>query len=603
MTARVRWTDWFLSLPLLRLALWVTIVTIVFPGWLTQPHQLMEYMDDHQHHALDLVGYKSFVQFHQIPLWNPWWCGGTVGLAEPESTFLAPDFLLKLAFGVARGRHLAPILGIVMGLEGMFRLCRKFDASTLGAVFGATVYATQIGLITFVHEGALNLQMGFELIPWVLYCFYEGEESVPHRLLGGFFTAWIFLCAGTYPTPFLVLVLFLLTLLATGEALGGPRPRTWIKPWKSLVTIGFVSLLLSAIKLFPLISFLRQFKRVWNPVESHTPQLMFTELSTNYPWLLVVAFLGLLFLDRAAARFVGLAAFFFLLSMGDFDPRSPYHLLKQLPLLSQLRAPERYTVLVILFLSVAASRGWSRVEDAFPILLERIRVAFRVGPGVPRRPAGVLVSGLMVGASLLTAVGLLYPRARNQVLERVITADSLFLFEAPLSLEQPFRQMRGNRRDIHLFNKADGGSLRCILGIPIPQSPALRADLPQEEFPLDPSAATVRRLRWTPNAIDLQVDASRETLVVINQNWNRRFRASVGKVVNHQGLLAVQVPPGSHRLEIRFVDRLFQVSAVVSALTFGLLLVYAGIVLAQRLRVWVARARALPAITSYGEGA
>ncbi len=113
-------------------------------------------------------------------------------------------------------------------------------------------------------------------------------------------------------------------------------------------------------------------------------------------------------------------------------------------------------------------------------------------------------------------------------------------------------------------------------GIPVPQSPLLRADLAHEEYPLDPSLATVRRVRWTPNEITLEVDARRPTRVLINQNHDRHWRSSVGVVVSHQGLLAVDVPAGRNTVVVKFVDRALQLSLLASALTLlALLAMYA----------------------------
>jgi hypothetical protein len=135
--------------------------------------------------------------------------------------------------------------------------------------------------------------------------------------------------------------------------------------------------------------------------------------------------------------------------------------------------------------------------------------------------------------------------------------------------EQEFRQHRGNRRDGQIYPALNAGDLACITGIPIPQSRLLRGDLPQEEYPLDPALATVRRVRWTPNEITLEVNAQRATRVLINQNWHKLWRADGGAVVSHQGLLAVDVPAGRRTLVVRYVDRPMQVGIVLSLLALS----------------------------------
>lgn len=581
-----RWTDTLLSFVTVRLALWVALARYVVPGWLDHPWNLLEYMDDHQHHGLDVVGRLTYLKYHQFPLWNPYWCGGTAGIGEPEAIYLSPDFLLRaLFYGVERGRHLILLFGFVLAMEGMYRLARKFEASAIASAYVAMLWPTQAFLVTAVQNGAHNFLIGFALIPWALLAFYEGLDSVPWRVFGGFIVAWILLCAGTYPTPYTLFALFLCALGVTAAAWARGQKREWRKPWFTLVTMGVVSFGLSAPKLFPLLGFLGSNKRTWLAVETNSAGAMFTELSNRYPWLLVAAFVALLFLDRWAAFFVGLAALFFTVSLGDFDPLAPYHLIHKLPLLGQLRQPERYQTLTILFLSVAAARGLTLLEDAAPALLQRL-----YGRDPAPRPLRALA--VLAGAGLLGFV--LYPRAKTAALDGMVAEGSLFVFEAPRKLDQPFRQARGNRRDIHAFNDAGLGSLYCIVGIPVPQSPALRADLPAEEYPLDPSKAKVTRLEWTPNWIDLQVEASEPTRVLVNQNWHKHFRSTVGKVANHEGLLAIDVPAGNHKLRIAYVDRGFQVGLVLASVTILALLAYAGWYLKRRVSHLISRYRALP---------
>src|SRR6185436_7223057 len=177
------------------------------------------------------------LRWHELPQWNPYWCGGTVGVSAPEDGSMAPDFLLRLLFGVSIGRRLTILLLVVMGMEGMYWLCRQIDSSAFASVFAAVVYAHTDKFVGFIHDGWVNF-LGFELIPWAVLCLLKGQESRPWRLLGGFFVGWIVLAAGTYPAPFTVLTLTLLTIVLSLRELYGGAPRAWLKPWISYATIG-----------------------------------------------------------------------------------------------------------------------------------------------------------------------------------------------------------------------------------------------------------------------------------------------------------------------------------------------------------------------------
>jgi hypothetical protein len=603
----IRWPDRVVSIMALRLVLWVTVATFTHAGILSDPFRVAEWMDDHQFYSWETSDRTTLLHYHQLPAWNPFWCGGTVGIAAPEDPFLGPDFLLRLLFGVPHGRRLAIVLLVVLGFEGMYRLCRRLDSSAVGAAFAALVYGTCDRFVSFIHDGWVNF-MGFELIPFVLYFLVDGtlgltdgtaaranETTTPAerserirraRLLGGFFVAWIVLSAGTYPTPYAMIsvgyVTAALSIYGFFRARGGALEEEeatsqwrrilrapWLVPWITAATIGLVALGLCVGKMLPTLSFLRQFPRVFNPIETHAASEMFVEFWSRYSVVLVLALLAVVTADLAAGIFFGGALLFFALAMGDFGDTSPFHILKSLPIFGQLRFPDRFMVGVLLFSAVAASRGITRVEDALPAAVKRAwelffswRKRFWGGKEAPYPPEmGWIIVGV---AAFLAYSRVAYPFAEAILTGVRIRPGAMYVQEGPRGYDGPFRQSRGNRRDVHLFTTANLGSIYCVAGNPLPESALLRGDLAQEEYPQDPSKATVKRLSWTPNKITLDVDAKEPTTVLVNQNWAPAWRVSVGSVKNVDKLLGIAVPAGKNVIELEYKDRFLDFCLFVS---------------------------------------
>ena len=113
------------------------------------------------------------------------------------------------------------------------------------------------------------------------------------------------------------------------------------------------------------------------------------------------------------------------------------------------------------------------------------------------------------------------------------------------------------------------GSLSCWDAYPIPQSTLLRSDLPAEEYLVEPSAGSVRRTLWSPHRIDLAADLQKPARVRINQNWHPGWRSSVGRVVNDDGLLALDLPSGSNDVRVRFLPRSGFGGAIGSVIAIG----------------------------------
>ncbi len=582
-----RWIDRLANITFIRLIVWVAVAAWVHQGIYSDAFKLAEWMDDHAFTAWEESDRMTLLRWGQLPAWNPYWCGGTVGVSGPEDPFLGPDFLLRIIYGVANGRRLAILLLVVMGFEGTYRLCRRLDATVMAAGFAALVFGTCDRYVSFIHDGWVNF-LGCELIPWVCLCFLKGLESWRWRLLGGFFFAWIVLSAGTYTTPFTLLMLGYVTIAFSirGLVTKPRRPRAWLTPWVVSATIGIVAFGLAFGKLVPTLAFLRQFPRVFTPVETHGIAEMFGPFSIKYALVLVLALVALVMADAAAALFFGGAMFFFALAMGDFGAYSPFHLLKALPLFSQLRFPDRYMVVVLFFTAVCAARGITRLEDALPAAVRALWVALRdVWRRWRKRPADAApdttkqvpreVMWLAVAIAAYGSYSVLRPQAERILTLVRIVPGQVYVEEPARPYDQPFRQHRGNRRDAHVFTSANMGTIYCFAVNPLPESPLLRGDLAAEEYPLDPAKATVKRLSWSPNEIELEVDAKEATSIYVNQNWAPEWRSTVGTVKSVDKLLTVDVPAGKHNVVLAYRDRRLVICLLVSLTAFLALLLVA----------------------------
>jgi hypothetical protein len=119
-----------------------------------------------------------------------------------------------------------------------------------------------------------------------------------------------------------------------------------------------------------------------------------------------------------------------------------------------------------------------------------------------------------------------------------------------------------------MFTAANLGSMYCVAGNPLPESRLLRGDLPQEEYPQDPTKASVKEISWSPNEITLDVDAKEPATILINQNWASAWKSNVGTVKSVDKLLAVDVPAGKNVVVVKFADRFLELCLLVSFASF-----------------------------------
>jgi uncharacterized membrane protein YfhO len=79
------------------------------------------------------------------------------------------------------------------------------------------------------------------------------------------------------------------------------------------------------------------------------------------------------------------------------------------------------------------------------------------------------------------------------------------------------------------------------------------------------SPESLRLARWTPEALTYAVEVKSPTEMVVNQNYDRAWKLyrGEGQVFPYNGLLAVRLPAGTQRLELRYRDDRFAVGVLI----------------------------------------
>ena len=120
------------------------------------------------------------------------------------------------------------------------------------------------------------------------------------------------------------------------------------------------------------------------------------------------------------------------------------------------------------------------------------------------------------------------------------------------------------------YPRLNVGTPACYVGgMNWPVSSALWVgEKPQVRVP----AGTAQLRDWsrTPNGFDASLSVSDHTRVRFNQNFARGFMSDQGTPVDDQGLLALDVPAGDHKLQIRYRPPELLASVAISGI--GLLL-------------------------------
>lgn len=565
-----------LAKPAVRLAAYAVIALVAAWPMLGDAASLNNYRDSHPLVQYEESARRTVLEFGQVPLWDPYYCGGMDGLGTPQSRYASPTFLLTLGIGTLRAEPVVVFLFLLIGLEGAFRYARSRGATHLGAGLAAPVFALSGFFAVAPALGWVHF-MGFELVPWIAWglrlAMRGSRLGLSTSVLG---LAWMVGFGGTYPAPMMALF----CAFEVGEALWNRRhdaKRLKLAASMALL-VAVLALGLAAVRLWPVVQTLTMAPRIIGGAPATTPTKILAGLigrikpddqgdfsmAGNYlvgifPVLAVVVGVA-----RRRTMALTSAAFLALwLAAGYAAKVSLFAALKGLPVYSTLRYPERFLVLFALTASALAALGITRLQ-ALSRAREPIRVR-GISISAPRLRA--------LGAIALTiAVTLLLANVGPLVTNQHVAAKGRPMVAPPRELRQEFHQARGTRWALANYGPMSRGVLSCYDAYPVPQSPLLRGDLQNEEYLAEADAGTVKRTFWSPNKIELDVDVQRDTRLLVNQNWHPGWRSSVGSVASSLGLLAVDVPAGKHHMVVRFLPRSAVGGAMVSIVSLAVLL-------------------------------
>lgn len=517
-------------------------------------------VDWDQHLAFSWVQYDTIWRFHQIPLWNPYKCGGIPGLGNPQDRILTPFTLLHLLAGPIAGLYLEVPLHFAVAWSGGYLLARVLGVSRLAAIGAATVFPASSWYALHATAGHADL-LAFTLLPWVLVPALLAAECrrLSYTALSGAALALTFLDGNPYPTIYASLL-----MAAVLAAWALYRRSAWPLLVFGLALVFGVGFM--APKLLPAIDFMRAHPRpILHPEVNDyrvLGQLLWSRNQDFWLWpevkwkwgfwesgayaglFIVPAIIGALVGGAAVLVWLFAGACMLLIWMGSHGPFSPWEILHHLPVFSIMRVPSRAIIPFTLTLAVMTGFGLDWI-------IKRTR---RFGPAI----ALILIAVATVDCLLVVTPNYWYVVSKPESDVQPLPSDGFHqLSSAVPHHELNYARHNAGVKDCYEFTKKFPTAIKGYDQI----------YYQGEQYIIGPG--TARLEEWTPNALEYDVDAaSPSDLVIVNQNYDQSWRLARGTgqvfdfgvlppgkipgLPGFPGLLAVQVPAGHQRMELRY---------------------------------------------------
>ncbi len=518
--------------------------------------------------ARDWASTYTVSRFHQLPLWNPYECGGMQLFASPQARMGTPFFLLDILFGPIVGLRLEILLDLAVAWSGGYFLARILGLSPLAAIACASIFpgSSWFGL----HFGVGHVTFPTSLyLPWIvaLTWYSMTRDSILTAGLAALFMAMTVGGGGVYQVTQAAL---LVGVVATGVAI----QRRSLMPFAMLAWFACFSLGFSAIKLVPTYVFVLSHARLVDVDEYNSvSRLLDALLSRNqtltrdpylpYHWNYIeygayvgifaalMLLVGVASAPRRTMPWILAGAVMFVLAMGDVSANySPWRLLHYLPVFSEERVAPRFLIPFVMAVSVMAAFG-----------IDAIQRSKRLGG---RTAASILVT--------LCIVDLWYVGTPN--LRNAVDADP-----PPIEDRVPFHQLyTESASSMFVLSRSNTGAINCYdighgdgtANVPTRVTGSNQGGYRGEQYLLGPGTVTL--LRWSPNELVFNVASQGPNTLVINQNFDDGWRLidNHGETMPFNTLLAVRLNPGTQTVTLKYTNRYFDLGAMVTILSLAM---------------------------------
>ena len=553
-----RWTRW---LPVAGLVL-VALALSVYAWWpAIDAYPSTQGGDGPQYHKMLEAARVSIRRYHELPLWNPYECGGLPLWDNPQAFVGAPLAWLTFVFGTTKTMEYWFVLHSALGFLAMWVFARDDVRLSRAASFVASSVWAFNGFHQQHYSGGHVTFVPFLYFPFALWLWRRAERDVRFAVGLGLLVAWMMYEGAVYPIPHLAI------LLAAESLTRAWPPRRLPLLLRAGAIAGLVAFTVAASRFLPVMDQLhthtRQIGGEHEYLHWHTLKEMFLARTharyaeeQDYVWpewgaylgpiLLALAALGVLVEGLEHLWLFALLIFVFLLMGGHFSRFAPWHLLKlHLFPFKEMRVPSRFrcevTMFFALFIGIAIDRVPKLVRLARRVAL---RVTTRPYLRIPARLAGLLrltlLAFALIGVGDMIGVGKDWFAQCFTNPPSVRMPASTRLYFGGAGLAQFIDEPAQNRGRVQCWDEWGFGWGAPLWEGDVPQARAATSD------------ATVEVANRTQNTFTLDVDAAAPTRILLNSTYDRGWRPSVGTAVEVNKELAIDLPAGRHHVVVKY---------------------------------------------------
>ena len=505
----------------------------------------------------------SVVRFHELPLWNPFECGGLPLWDNPQGLAGAPLAWIMLSVGTTRAVELWLVVHGALGFVCMWLLARhELRLSRMAAFVASGAWAFS-GFHQQHYAGGHIAFVAFQYFPLAFLLWRRAETDRRAAIGLGALVAWMLYEGAVYPVPHLAVLLAAETLTRTWPVRRLPKIAL-----AGVIAVAF-ALCLGGARLLPVLDQLRTHPR---PIAPETDAMTWDTLTSifvarhhdyhvpgqTYVWpeygsylgpiVLVLAFVGIALAGLQNAWMLAPLALAFLLMLGHAGTFAPWTILKgHVFPFKEMRVPSRFCVEVSMFLAAFAGLACDRIGNMGRRYLKNLRASEGLRT--------VVFATALIGVGDILGVGLFWmDKCFTQPAETRPPPSTRLYLGGPGMAHELADQPQQNRGRLQCWEEWGFGA----------GAPLWEGDVPQARATDD--GAVVEVANRTPNTFSVDVTATRPTRIRLNTSYDLGWRSDLGKVIELDRQLALELPPGRHHVRMRYWPRLMTAGIGITGL-------------------------------------
>jgi hypothetical protein len=546
---------------------------------------------------------EAVLEYHQLPLRTHYFGGGYPLIANPQDGFLNPFFIPVLIFGEVIGLKINVFLAHLIAALGMYYLTRYvLNYNYLGALFSSIVFSLGGHIHRLLIRGQDYVSTFYcFFIPLALALFLKSKDNKKYLFYTVFILAIIVTQAGLYFVPTLLFI-FLFSCLEAFK-LKDKRFILDVCYIKNFFIIILFVFLLGAVKILPMLELLRQNPRsmdgynpFWGPLMPGIYQAFFRHQSNfpfpgqhwNYFYLgflpIILFFLSFLIYWQKTKRYFVLLIIFLLLSFGAHTRLDLFKLLWQLPVFHSIEAPTRYFVPFVIFIIAFTSGQLFLIREKIkPKFITLIFILLTIFTTVDLfLTNGTNKDSFPLPVPKYTKQTPFFPVKNSGPGDKVSPSipKRMFLLRSwEWTMPTQYELMLQNIGKINWYGNIHLGEYAIPkyyidwdkTESPVPENYTwhLNPDYKGEIYFLNSQINKAELKYFSSNKIIAKVSLVEPDTLIINQSYDKYWKAGSSKPISHKGLLALPLDKkGNYKVNFSYMPISFYLGLIISLATF-----------------------------------